>query len=512
MQQQLSMVDLSSIQVSKTAAQVQRRKYFQKAELAELSESIKSHGVLQPIIVRPVAKGSEVVAGERRYLAAKLAGLNEIPAISKALSDEGVLEVQLIENLQRADLHPMEEAEGYQELMAKHKHPIEDIYSKVGKSRSYVYSRLKLLELSKPARKAFYEGKISASVGLLIARIPSEKLQNEALKNITRTTISYRRAKDIVQTNYMLRLSNNYFPKNDAKLLPKIGACGPCPKRTGNAPDLFGDVKGTDVCTDPICFKNKTVANSARLLAEAEASGKKVIKGNPAKKAWQYGEKPDDGHIQGYSRLTHKDYRDTRNRTVRQILGKDLDPVLLQNPRSGVVIEVVPDAVVSAALRKNKPGKNKSVNPATTAATKAKNERKFRNTVYEKLRPKLGAPSLVLIAQALWREMTHDTIKIVTVLQGWEPIKQRYGTDYRGLSKNIAKLRGKALHAFINDCIYARDLQVNTYSNDKAENLMAAAKKNGVSPTTIRRQMVAKKKKKKVTKKARKKTTKRKKS
>src|SRR5262245_11645518 len=174
-------IPMELLRPSQTESQLQRRKYFDKTELDELTESVKTFGVLQPIIVRRIPSEQaagvtvpeyfEIVAGERRMLAAKLAGHVRIPANVLELNDQQVLEVQLIENLQRADLHPMHEAESYDELVHKYRHPIEEIYSKVGKSRTYVYNRMKLLALSTKARKAFYSGEISASVAEKLARV-----------------------------------------------------------------------------------------------------------------------------------------------------------------------------------------------------------------------------------------------------------------------------------------------------------------------------------------------------
>lgn len=119
-----------------------------------------------------------------------------------------MIEVQLIDNLQRADVHPMEEAESYQQLMQQHGHPIEELHAKVGKSRSYVYGRLKLLALCKKAREAFYAGELSASIALLIARIPAEKMQQEAAEFVVLDNMTHREASDWIQSEFMLRLKD----------------------------------------------------------------------------------------------------------------------------------------------------------------------------------------------------------------------------------------------------------------------------------------------------------------
>lgn len=276
MSTQVQSIRLANIAVSETGAQAERRKHLDKAKLAELAESIKTVGLLSPIIVRIIDGVFEIVAGERRYLAAKLAGLEHIDASVRDLTDDQVLEVQLVENLQREDLHELAEAEGY-EALQKLNHTAEAIADKVGKSKAYVYARMKLLALCKDARKAFYEGKLSASTALLLARIPNDKLQAQALKENTQDRwdgpMSYRAAAEHIQNNYMLRLSDAGFKTEDPELVPAAGACGACPKRSGNQKELFGDVKGADICTDTVCFAAKRQAHAARVMAVSVGAG-----------------------------------------------------------------------------------------------------------------------------------------------------------------------------------------------------------------------------------------------
>jgi len=121
----------------------------------------------------------ELVAGERRYRACKLAGLNTIPAMIRSLTDDQVLEIQIIENLQRDDLTELEEAEGYDALMTHSNFTVDQVGEKIGKSRSYVYGRLKLLELTEDSKQAMRVGTLDASRALLIARIPTENCNSK---------------------------------------------------------------------------------------------------------------------------------------------------------------------------------------------------------------------------------------------------------------------------------------------------------------------------------------------
>lgn len=194
-----------------------------------------------PILVRSVNGKYEVVCGERRLKASQKVGKKTIPSIVSELTDTQVLEFQVIENLQREDLHPLEEAEGYEALLKKHGYKIaDDIAAKISKSRSYVYGRLKLCDLIPENRELFYKDKFSPSVALLVARIPKD-LQKEAGKNIARggrwgsgEPMSYRGAQKYISEEFMLQLRGAPFDTKDKTLCAKAGPCAICQKRTGN--------------------------------------------------------------------------------------------------------------------------------------------------------------------------------------------------------------------------------------------------------------------------------------
>lgn len=139
--------------------------------MQELTDSVARLGVVQPILVRPLKDGYELVAGHRRYAAATAAGLTEIPVAVRELSDLEVLECQLVENLARAGLHPLDEAEGYRTLMAKHKYEVARIAERTGRSVKYVYDRVKLLDLTKEAKALFLEDRFTPGHAILLARL-----------------------------------------------------------------------------------------------------------------------------------------------------------------------------------------------------------------------------------------------------------------------------------------------------------------------------------------------------
>lgn len=140
------------------------RRHFGDADLADLAQSISEHGVVQPVVVRPASESGryEIIAGERRWRAAQRAGLTEIPIIIRDVNDRVALELAIIENVQRADLNPLEEALGYQQLIDEHSYTQADLGQVIGKSRSHVANTLRLLKLPDPVRDMLVDGSLSA--------------------------------------------------------------------------------------------------------------------------------------------------------------------------------------------------------------------------------------------------------------------------------------------------------------------------------------------------------------
>lgn len=161
----------------------QPRKDFSEEALEELAASIKEHGLLQPILVRPTASGRyQIIAGERRWRASRKAGLSTIKAVIREFRDEEVMEIALIENLQREDLNPIEEAEGYGNLIETLGLTQEQVAKKVNKSRSYVANSLRILNLDNGSKRALKEGKISLGHAKALLSIDDLRLREDALK------------------------------------------------------------------------------------------------------------------------------------------------------------------------------------------------------------------------------------------------------------------------------------------------------------------------------------------
>lgn len=376
---ELKNILLEEITVSKNNP----RKHTDEQKLKDLVASIKEKGVIEPIIVRLVgSKGYEVVCGERRVKAAKLAGLEEISAVVRLLDDKQALEFQVIENLQREDVHPLEEAEGYELLMKKHGYKtVDDIAVKVGKSKGYIYGRMKLCDLIPENRKFFYDGKFSPSVALLVARVPAH-LQKEAGKAIIKNEdywdeddvpMTYKQAKEYIEENFMLQLKEAQFDIKEKGLGGKV-SCSECPKRTGNQKELFADMAGADRCADPACFKAKKEAFTQRTINDLKKKGKIVLSQEEADTAFRYGGDSPSGK---YISLDEHDWSWPEGVTARKMLkaSKDVKTVHGINPQSGKIVEMVsrtdlPKLFKAAGIKTDKP-----VNTSQKVSENKKNER-----------------------------------------------------------------------------------------------------------------------------------------
>ena len=177
----------------------QPRKRFDDTTLAELADSIREHGIIQPLTVRRLASGYyQIIAGERRWRAARMAGLSEVPVIVVEADDRKMTELALIENLQREDLDPIEEAEGYKKLMDSYHMTQEDVAEKVGKSRSTVANALRLLGLCPEVRKLLEEGRLSGGHARALLPLPAAT-QKKAAQSVVQDGLSVRQTEALVK-------------------------------------------------------------------------------------------------------------------------------------------------------------------------------------------------------------------------------------------------------------------------------------------------------------------------
>jgi len=324
------------------------RKHFPGDYIAELADSMKQHGLLQPIVVREhcllesstkkkqTAYRYEIIAGECRFRAAQELGWKSIPAIVRDCDDKTVREFQLIENICRRDIDELEFAEGLQGLLDLGL-TIDDLALTTGKSRTHVYGSLKLLKLPEgEAREAVRAGRLPRNHALLVARLPDEAWRASLTDQILRPRsyhygkhgqraveiLSFRDAKAIVEKDYMVELKGAPFDRKSLTVVPEAGSCEACPKRTGNDPEAYPDSRA-DVCTDPACYRRKKAA-AARLLATTlnEKGVAKVPKAEAKKLLSPYRWNKRE---ENYVLTTDKCEDDAGRRTYASLVGKELD-------------------------------------------------------------------------------------------------------------------------------------------------------------------------------------------
>lgn len=326
-------IPLTKIQPSKTNP----RKHFDETYIAGLSDSIRKKGIIQPLTLRPdwcIGKTDEeigqvngnapppeffeIVAGECRYRGARGAELMEVPSIVRHYSDAEAFEIQLVENLQRSDLTALEEAEGYRHLIDTYGYTVEMIHQKTGKDRKTIYNKLTMLKAPAVLLDAMVKEIVGEKVCELVARIPSPEMRERAAEEIlnprflqeaknggltvaTDQPMSYRVAQAHVRDNFMRSLALAPFNQGDETLLEPEhdefgariagGACTDCPRRSGNMPELLGDLKRPDICTNPGCYRRKNDVFYDRLRKVAAKEGKRILTDDEASAIFEDGDR-----------------------------------------------------------------------------------------------------------------------------------------------------------------------------------------------------------------------------
>lgn len=359
-----------------------RRRGLDMDSLRTLADNITTHGLAQPILVRPLPPSRledtaqldprpayEVIAGERRWRAAQLAELAVVPLFVREMTDQAVLEIQLVENIEREDLDAMEEAEGFALLRDKLGYTVDQIAERIGKGKgaSYVRKTMKLLDLTPESRDAMYEGHLGRSTGLLVARYPAERqaavvayIKSQAIKGPTgMEPAPFRGLAPALHARFNTDLGKAAFDISDPTLVMGAGACIGCPKRTGEEQDLFGEADRAtrSSCTDEACFASKKVAHIQRIHVQAKADGMEVIDGEDALKLLP---SSFSSFVSGYTRLTDvidtlsveggEDREVTVEDALRKMGRKAPKPVMFINPHTGAAIKVVPDEVAEKLM------------------------------------------------------------------------------------------------------------------------------------------------------------------
>lgn len=274
----LTTLDLSVVH----ASPLNTRKKFCPEKLEELAISIRQYGVLQPIIVRPKESGQyEIAAGERRWRASQMADQLTIPAVVRDMTDDQLLQVMILENLQREDVHPLEEADGFRRLVDRGIETYATIAGKVGKTEAYVRGRYRLAGLTGPARVALEKDLLPIGHALVIASFPEEDHAELArLANLNehgdlaehwRSMPSLASFRQHVQSSRFRDIQRAFFDILDSSLHPAGRSCQGCPSRTSVNAFLFPDLAAEDKCGDRKCWDTKLAAHVERMRLRAES-------------------------------------------------------------------------------------------------------------------------------------------------------------------------------------------------------------------------------------------------
>ncbi|HLY61008.1 MAG TPA: ParB/RepB/Spo0J family partition protein [Terriglobia bacterium] len=483
------------------------RRRLDNLAMTELAANIKARGVLQPILVRPMnSNGFEIVCGERRWRASRVAGLHNIPARIVNLTDAEALELAVIENVQRENIHELDEAIGYQALMRQDPalYTVETIAAKVGRSPKYIYGRLKLAELTPNLQKAFYEGKLTAGHAMEIARLqpkdqeralsecfPGHRTTAAILKDKDPRPISARELRDWIQREIHLSLANAPFDVNDANLVPAAGACTACPKRSGSNPLLFADtIKRPDVCTDPECFKQKRDALVAIRISELESSGEKPVK-------------VSDSHLfYGQKALPDVIYRADYHDATAGDCPTTVAAVVVEGKRIGAKLHICNDPKCKIHLdhRTTLSAEEKAERKIQAQAVRIQQE--YRKRLLEEVRKRVPSEfsryEFEFVALRYFHQSGHDSQHRIIKFFAWDTVKAKNGSggylDYPKLAgAKLGAMTTADIGRFLVVCALASDLYCPTNMSSatlaKDSNLATAVRHYKVKGDQILREV-----------------------
>jgi ParB family transcriptional regulator, chromosome partitioning protein len=476
------------------------RRAFDEMKLHELAENIKMHGVLQPIVVRPAPDGVddayELVAGARRFRASKLAGKDAIPATVRDLTDAECREIQLIENLQRADIDELDEGIGYRALMELKPdfYTVEAIAVQVAKSPAYVKGRISLTDLIPAAQTAFYDGKLAVAHALELARLqpadqeralmecfPGHRSTASILKDRKAEATTVRQLRHWIDREIHLDLKNAPFDVADANLLPAAGPCVTCPKRTGNNPLLFPEVRNKSVCTDPACYRTKIQALVQARLEPLMKEGQKPVQISSAP-YWQARSKSSNTLYEGQYRRVEREGECSHTQAA----------VIVDGQEAGTVLCICADENCKTHRQFSRyelSPQERDQRRKLALAIRVQKESRSRilQAVRQKLPGELVRADFEMVALDYFRRLGHDNHHRLFQVYGWEEKKTKTswgGTsvDHEKLAEaHIREMTTADLNRFLVTCALVPDLYCPGYSS--AETL---SKEASLARTAVR--------------------------
>lgn len=485
------------------------RRLFDESKLAELAENIRQYGLLQPILVRPLPEGEagtyELVAGARRFRASKIAKRESIPATVRELTDSQALELQVIENVQRVDVHPLDEAQGYAALnqMQPNTYTVETIASRVGRSPAYVSGRLRLIQLIPEAKQAFYEDKLTVAHAFEVARLqptdqrralqecfPHHRNPGAILKDKRAEAVTVRELRGWIAREIHLDLTNAPFDPQDEKLLPSAGACSRCPKQTGSNPLLFPEIpRKASICTDRECYRAKVEALVQIQMKPLAEKGEKPMRVSQAP-AWQANGHAKDVLFEGQYRKAKAKGECPNTKAAVLIDGKGAGGIfyLCQAEKCDVHNRVTRYQPTPQELAQRK-----------KEAFAERVEKLSRVRIFEAIRKKLpdvfSRPDLEMVALDYFRRLGHDNHHRLSKLYAWEEKKSKTSwgaqtVDYEKIAAAaVQAMKAADLNRFLVVCSLASDLYCPGYSPrqslEKNSNLARTASRYKIDFTKI---------------------------
>lgn len=417
-----------------TESDTNPRKTFDQGSLEELAESIRSKGVLSPLLVRRTNNHLEIVSGARRFRAAQMTGLREVPVRIAALTDEEALETQIVENLLRSDIHPFEEAQGFRALLDREgtAYTVETIAAKTGKAASFIAKRLRLLDLIAPVADAFRAGHIGVEHALLIAKLAADVQETTlthcfdgyyAANDNERSLVPASRLQAWIEQNVYLSLKSVPFSKDDETLVPGAGSCANCPKRTGFNTLLFSEVR-EDSCADAACFNRKLDAHIAQRVANLP---------NLVMISENY-DTPGETPIlprRNYVEVVTRKSKKARDARPEQRLCDHLTPgIHADGMDKGRLVKVCADPTCKIHFGERQEQERQRIQwkaERKAANQKAKQTLAFRHRlladVLKRVKPQLGTDELRMVAQFVLRSLSHDLLCRLAKRHGFEKQK-----------------------------------------------------------------------------------------